>query len=64
MEQKYRAIQALLEMVPRESIGIVATRIKDTEASVGEKVFLFEVIGGAASNLANAKTAQKDSSEE
>ena len=27
MEKKYRAIQALLEVVPREAIGVVATRI-------------------------------------
>ena len=42
-------------MSPRESIGAVATRIQDSEASVGEKVFLFEAIGGAVSNLANMK---------
>ena len=33
----------------------MATRIQDTEASVGEKVFLFEAIGNAAQGLANQK---------
>lgn len=42
-------------MVPKEAIGHVATRVQDSEASVGEKVFLFEAIGSAASGLANAK---------
>jgi len=53
MEQKYRAVQALLECIPREAIASVATRIQDTEASVGEKVFLFEVIGNAAQALSS-----------
>ena len=53
MEQKYRAVQALLECIPRQAIASVATRIQDTEASVGEKVFLFEVIGNAAQALSS-----------
>ena len=56
MELKYRAIQAMLECVPKEAISVVATRIQDTEASVGEKVFLFEAIGNAAHALANRQT--------
>ncbi len=61
MQFKYRAVQALLEMVPKEAIGVVATRIQDTEASVGDKVFLFEAIGSAAVGLANMKTPQSGS---
>ena len=56
MEKKYKAIQALLEMVPKQAIGIVAIRIQDSEASVGDKVFLFEAIGSAAAALSNVKT--------
>ena len=55
MELKYKAIQALLEGVPKHAIIVVATRIQNTEASVGEKVFLFEAIGKAATEMANAK---------
>lgn len=58
MELKYRAIQALLEMSPREAIGVTANRIQDSECSAGEKAFLFEAIGGAASNLASAASLQ------
>ena len=42
-------------MVPKEAIGIIATRIQDSEASVGEKVFLFELIGNAAASLVKVK---------
>ena len=64
MEFKYRAVQALLEMVPKEAIGVVATRIQDKEASVGDKVFLFEAIGSATVGLANMKTDQSGSLQE
>ena len=43
-------------MVPKQAIGIVAIRIQDSEASVGDKVFLFEAIGSAAAALSNVKT--------
>lgn len=35
-------------MAPKESLSEVAQRIQDSEASLGEKIFLFEVIGNAA----------------
>ena len=62
MELKYKAIQAILVQVPLEAIGVVATRISNSEASVGEKVFLFESIGKAATEMANQKP--KNDSEE
>ena len=40
-------------MCPREAVSLVALRIQDSEASLGEKLFLFETIGNAAQALAD-----------
>ena len=51
-------------MVPSEAIGVIATRIQDSEASVGEKVFLFELIGNAATNLVKVNQTTDGAEEE
>ena len=41
----------MLEKVPHVAMPHITTRIQDTEASLGEKMFLFEIIGQAAVSL-------------
>ena len=56
MQLKYGAIQATLENAPRIAMPQLALRIQDSEASLGEKVFLFETIGNAAVALSEQET--------
>ena len=56
--QKYGAIQATLETCPREAVSCVALRIQDSEASIGEKLFLFETLGNAAQALADLESSE------
>eukprot|EP00347_Sterkiella_histriomuscorum_P016714 403352132 len=59
-ECKYRSIQALLEKQPKTIALIIVERIQDSEASLGEKLFLIEVLGNSASNLTNEKSQEQD----
>jgi len=51
--KKYQAIQALVERQPKEMPISLVKRIVDEECSLGERLMLVEVIGNAASCLAN-----------
>ena len=55
-------MQATLELAPKVSLPQIALRIQDSEASLGEKVFLFETIGNAAGSLSE-QTSTEESSE-
>ena len=57
---KYNAIQAVIELNPIGAIAELTTRIQDTEASVGEKALLFDVLGNAAAALSDRPTESKD----
>ncbi len=57
---KYSAIQAIIELNPIASIAELCTRIQDSEASLGEKLLLFEVLGSAALALSDRPLVQKD----
>ena len=60
VECKFKTIQAILEKQPEIAGVTIAKRILDSEASLGEKLLLVEVIGNASNNLAN-DSQQQDS---
>ena len=53
LQLKYQKIQATIEMVPKIALPEVIARILDSEASLGEKIFLFDVIARAAIGLSD-----------
>jgi hypothetical protein len=46
----------MIELSPIGSISELCSRIQDCEASIGEKLLLFEVLGNAASALSDRPT--------
>ncbi|CDW87236.1 UNKNOWN [Stylonychia lemnae] len=57
--KKYKAIQALVERIPKQISILIANRVADSEASLGEKLLLVEVLGNAALELANDQAPQE-----
>ena len=61
MQLKYAAMQATLELAPKSTMTQIALRIQDSEASIGEKTFLFETIGNAAVGLSESVSTTESS---
>ena len=48
----------MLEKAPKQAVVIVIDRILDSEASLGEKLFLVEVIGNSAAMIAEGSVEE------
>lgn len=60
LSRKFNAILAVIEMNTVPAIAEVCTRMQDCEASIGEKILLFEVLGNAANALSNRPIDKKE----
>lgn len=60
LSRKFNAIQAVIEMNTVPAIAEVCTRVQDCEASIGEKILLFEVLGNAANALSDRPADKKE----